>query len=111
MLKDSPAAQALIEYLTSAEAAEAWASRGIGTPNRNIDESVYPDDLVRTTSSAMGEAEILRFDLSDLQPSAFGGTVGQGLFKLFQDFLKQSRRHRRDHAADGGRRGGGLRAS
>ena len=29
-----------------------------------------------------------RFDLSDLQPSAFGGTVGQGLFKLFQDFLK-----------------------
>ena len=59
----------------------------IGTPNRNVDESVYPDDLVRTTSSAIGEAEIFRFDLSDLQPSAFGGTVGQGLFKLFQDFL------------------------
>ena len=87
MFKDSPAAQALVEYLASAEAAEAWASRGIGTPNRNVDESVYPDDLVRTTSSAIGEAEIFRFDLSDLQPSAFGGTVGQGLFKLFQDFL------------------------
>ena len=30
---------------------------------------------------------MFRFDLSDLQPSAFGGTVGQGEFKLFQDFL------------------------
>ena len=28
------------------------------------------------------------FDLSDLQPASFGGTVGQGEFKIFQDFLK-----------------------
>ena len=27
--------------------------------------------------------------MSDLQPAAFGGTVGQGEFKLFQDFLKK----------------------
>jgi alpha-glucoside transport system substrate-binding protein len=87
MFRDSPAAQALVEYLTSPEAAEAWASRGIGTPNRNLDDSVFPDELSRTTAGAVGDAEILRFDLSDLQPSAFGGTVGQGLFKLFQDFL------------------------
>jgi ABC-type glycerol-3-phosphate transport system substrate-binding protein len=87
MFRDSPAAQALVEYLTSAEAAEAWASRGIGTPNRNLDDSVFPDEISRTTAGAVGDAEILRFDLSDLQPSAFGGTVGQGLFKLFQDFL------------------------
>ena len=87
MFRDSPAAQALVEYLTSAEAAEAWASRGIGTPNRKLDDSVFPDEIARTTAGAVGDAEILRFDLSDLQPSAFGGTVGQGLFKLFQDFL------------------------
>jgi alpha-glucoside transport system substrate-binding protein len=87
MFKDSPAAQALVEYLTSADAAEAWASRGIGTPNRNVDESLFPDEISRTTATAVGSADIFRFDLSDLQPSAFGGTVGQGLFKLFQDFL------------------------
>jgi alpha-glucoside transport system substrate-binding protein len=87
MFKDSPAAQALVEYLTSTEAGEQWAERGIATPNRNVDEGLYPDDLVRTTAAAVGEAENFRFDLSDLQPSAFGGTVGQGLFKLFQDFL------------------------
>ncbi|HSI97912.1 MAG TPA: extracellular solute-binding protein [Gaiellaceae bacterium] len=87
MFRDSPAAQALVEYLTTAEAAEAWASRGIGTPNKNVDDSVFPDPLTRATAGAISEAEIFRFDLSDLQPSAFGGTVGQGLFKLFQDFL------------------------
>ena len=87
MFRDSPAAQALVEYMTSAEAAEAWASRGIGTPNKELDDSVFPDEISRTTAGAVGDAEILRFDLSDLQPSAFGGTVGQGLFKLFQDFL------------------------
>jgi alpha-glucoside transport system substrate-binding protein len=87
MFKDSPAAQALVEYLTSTEAGEQWAERGIATPNRNVDTGLYPNDLVRTTAGAVGEAENFRFDLSDLQPSAFGGTVGQGLFKLFQDFL------------------------
>ncbi len=87
MFKDSPAAQALVEYLATVEAGDEWASLGIATPNKNVDPSLYPNDLVRTTAAAVGEAEIFRFDLSDLQPSAFGGTVGQGLFKLFQDFL------------------------
>jgi alpha-glucoside transport system substrate-binding protein len=87
MFKDSPAAQALVEYLATVEAGDEWATLGIATPNKNVDPSLYPNDLVRTTAAAVGEAEIFRFDLSDLQPSAFGGTVGQGLFKLFQDFL------------------------
>ena len=36
----------------------------------------------------MTQSQNLRFDLSDLQPSSFGSTVGQGLWKLFQDFIK-----------------------
>jgi alpha-glucoside transport system substrate-binding protein len=87
MFTDSPAAQALVSYLTTPEAAEHWATRGLATPNKNIDTSLYPDELIRATAGAVGEADTFRFDLSDLQPSAFGGTVGQGLFKLFQDFL------------------------
>ncbi|MDQ3065684.1 MAG: extracellular solute-binding protein [Actinomycetota bacterium] len=89
MFKASPAAQAFVEYLTTPEASEIWAKRGgFSSPNKNVDSSVYPDPIQRTTAGALGEAETFRFDLSDLQPSAFGGTVGQGLFKLFQDFLK-----------------------
>jgi ABC-type glycerol-3-phosphate transport system substrate-binding protein len=87
MFKDSPAAQALVEYLASTEAGDQWAERGIATPNQNVDPALYPNELVRTTAGAVGAAENFRFDLSDLQPSEFGGTVGQGLFKLFQDFL------------------------
>jgi alpha-glucoside transport system substrate-binding protein len=86
---DSPATQALIKYLTTSEAAEIWAERGgFATLNKDVDASTYPDAITQTTAGALSEAEVFRFDLSDLQPAAFGGTVGQGLFKLFQDFLK-----------------------
>ena len=89
MFEDTPAAQALITYLTSPEAAEIWAGRGgFATLNQEIDTSVYPDPITETTAGALAEAEVFRFDLSDLQPAAFGGTVGQGLFKLFQDFVE-----------------------
>ena len=44
--------------------------------------------ITQATAAALSEAEVFRFDLSDLQPSAFGGTVGQGLFKEFQDFVQ-----------------------
>jgi alpha-glucoside transport system substrate-binding protein len=89
LFNDSPAAQALIKYMASTDAAEIWAKRGgFATLNKNLDSGVYPDAITQTTAGAIGEAEVFRFDLSDLQPAAFGGTVGQGLFKLFQDFLK-----------------------
>ena len=42
----------------------------------------------RRRRAALADVDTFRFDLSDLQPAEFGGTVGQGLFKLFQDFLK-----------------------
>lgn len=86
--KDSPAADAFLEYLTTAEAAEIWAARGgFSSPNKNIDLGVYPDEITRTTAGALSEADVFRFDMSDLQPSAFGGTPGAGLFKHFTDFV------------------------
>jgi alpha-glucoside transport system substrate-binding protein len=89
MFTDSPAAQALIQYLATPEAAQIWAERGgFASLNRNLDPSVYPDEITQTTAGALSETEVFRFDLSDLQPAAFGGTVGQGLFKLFQDFIR-----------------------
>jgi alpha-glucoside transport system substrate-binding protein len=89
MFKDNPVAKAFIEYLTTPEASEIWAKRGgFSSPNKKVSKSVYPDPIQETTAGAIGAAEVFRFDLSDLQPSAFGGTVGQGLFKEFQDFLE-----------------------
>ena len=86
--KDSPAADAFLEYLTTTDAAEIWAERGgFSSPNKDLDESVYPDEITRTTAGALADAETFRFDISDLQPAAFGGTPGQGLFKAFTDFV------------------------
>jgi ABC-type glycerol-3-phosphate transport system substrate-binding protein len=89
MFKDSPAARALVEYLATPEAAEIWARRGgYSSANKNVPDTAYEDPLLRRTATAIGDAETFRFDLSDLQPAAFGATVGQGLWKLFQDFLR-----------------------
>ena len=86
--KKSEAADAFLEYLTTPEAAQLWAERGgFSSPNKNLDVDVYPDEITKATAGALGEAETFRFDMSDLQPSAFGGTPGQGLFKAFTDFV------------------------
>lgn len=90
MFKDTPAGQALVKYLATPAAATIAAkySPGYSSPNKNVKPSAYSDVLNRATAIQLAHARTFRFDLSDLAPSAFGGTVGQGLFKLFQDFLK-----------------------
>jgi ABC-type glycerol-3-phosphate transport system substrate-binding protein len=89
VLTDNPSAQRFVEYLATPEAAEVWAERGgFISANQNVDASAYPDDITRELATAVVEAgEEVRFDMSDLAPPAFGGTTGQGLWKLFQDFL------------------------
>ncbi len=86
--KASEAATAFLDYLTTADAAEIWASRGgFSSPNKNVDPSVYPDEIAQANATGLAEAEEFRFDLSDLEPSAFGGTPAAGLFKAFTDFV------------------------
>jgi alpha-glucoside transport system substrate-binding protein len=88
MFKDSPVGQAFMRYLASPEAAEIWAAEaGSLSANRNLDPAVYPDEITREIGTALTEAEAFRFDLSDLQPAAFGATAGQGMWKIFTDFL------------------------
>ena len=87
--KDTPAIRALVQYLATGPAQTIWAKRGGYTaPAKTVPASAYPDAITRATASAVGKAKVFRFDLSDLQPASFGGTVGQGEFKIFQDFLK-----------------------
>ena len=90
MFKDNAAARALISYLATSEAATIWAKRGgFSSPNKLVKASSYKDPLNRKTAIALAQASIFRFDMSDLQPAAFGSTVGQGEWKLFQDFVSR----------------------
>jgi ABC-type glycerol-3-phosphate transport system substrate-binding protein len=89
MFKDSPAARALVEYLATPEAAEIRAKGGgYSSANKNVSDDAYTDPLLRQSAKAITDAEVFRYDLSDLQPAKFGATVGQGLWKQFQDFLR-----------------------
>jgi alpha-glucoside transport system substrate-binding protein len=88
LLTDNPAAQELIRYLATPEAAEVWVQLGgFTSPNNDVDVSLYPDDISRRSAEELVGAETFRFDLSDLQPAAFGGTPAQGMWKILQDFL------------------------
>ncbi|MFI6479876.1 ABC transporter substrate-binding protein [Nonomuraea sp. NPDC050663] len=90
VLKDSPGAQALLEFLASKEGGEVWAKLpGYLSPNRNVSPDNYPDPLTKQLGQTIISAgETVRYDMSDLAPSAFGGTDGKGEWKLLQDLLR-----------------------
>lgn len=85
---DKPGAAALIEFLASPEAAALMAAKGgFLSANKNLAPSAYPDDIMRQLSASVVSADLLRFDLSDLTPQAFGGGTSASMWKLLQDFL------------------------
>ncbi|WP_283137239.1 ABC transporter substrate-binding protein [Rhizohabitans arisaemae] len=89
-LKDSKGGMALLEYLASAEGGSVWAKLpGYLSPNRNVSPDNYPSELTRQLAQTIIQAgESVRYDMSDLAPSAFGGTDGKGEWKLLQDLLR-----------------------
>jgi len=89
MFRDKPAIRALMKYFGSPRAATVYAKQGgFSSPNKRVKPSAYRDKIARRAALALSHAKVARYDLSDLQPSAFGGTPGQGMWKLFQDLLK-----------------------
>lgn len=89
ILKDSEAAQALVTWLASPEAATIQAKLGgYLSPNKNVDLASYPNAVQREIAKALVKAgDDFRFDMSDQMPQAFGGTPGKGEWKALQDFL------------------------
>ncbi len=85
MLKDTPQARELVKFLATTEAAEIWAKLGgFSSPNKSVNSAVYPDEVTRNNASALAQASIFRFDMSDLAPADFGGTPGRGQWALLQ---------------------------
>lgn len=86
---DDEATAALMAFLASPAAAEAWVPNGgLTSPNNGVDTSLYPDDISRQIAEALVGAEEFRFDMSDLTPSAFGGTAGQGFWQEMITFYQ-----------------------
>jgi spermidine/putrescine-binding protein len=88
--KDTPGAMALMAFLASPEAAEIMAAKGgYMSANKNLNTSKYPDPTTQQLASSVVNAELLRFDLSDLTPQAFGGGSSASMWVLLQDFLSK----------------------
>ncbi|WP_053383529.1 ABC transporter substrate-binding protein [Leucobacter celer] len=86
---DDDATNALMEFLASPDSAEIWVpAGGLTSPNGGVDTSLYPDDISRQIAEALTSAEAFRFDMSDLTPSAFGGTPGQGFWQEMISFYQ-----------------------
>jgi alpha-glucoside transport system substrate-binding protein len=81
MINDTPQARRFMEFMAQAEFGEPWANAGGWlSPNVNFDESQYPDEVTRQVYRVGAEADVLRFDASDLMPGAVGaGTFWQGI--------------------------------
>lgn len=90
LMNDTEAGRALVEFLATPAAAEIWgAEGGFISPSQNVDPSIYPDETDQRAAQAMIDAgDAVRYDLSDLQPSEFGATTGQGIWGLLQEFVR-----------------------
>jgi alpha-glucoside transport system substrate-binding protein len=90
LLRSTPASRSLVSYLATARAASVWVKRGgFTSPNRRVGSKLYSDEIRQRTATALARAQVFRWDLSELQPPAFGAVAVQGLPKLFQDFLRK----------------------
>jgi hypothetical protein len=88
MFKDTPATEALMAYLASPQSADIWVKLGgFTSPNKNVPLADYPDSVSRQIGQQLVSAKSFKFDMSDQEPSQFGGTPGQGEWKDLQDFL------------------------
>jgi hypothetical protein len=89
LFKDTEGGRELLKFLATPEAAEVWA--GIGgfiSPNKNVDSSAYADPIDQRAAQALVDAgDAVRYDLSDLQPTEFGATTGEGIWGILTDFM------------------------
>jgi alpha-glucoside transport system substrate-binding protein len=76
-MKDSPAAQAFIEFLKTPIAHEVWmAQTGFVTPHKGVSTDLYGSAALKKQGEILANATTFRFDGSDLMP----GAVGAGSF-------------------------------
>lgn len=81
MFNNTPEAGALLRYLASPGAQQIWVSElGKLSANKRVNPNAYPNDLVRNAADILINAEVFRFDGSDMMPGAVGsGAFWQGI--------------------------------
>jgi alpha-glucoside transport system substrate-binding protein len=82
---DDEEVRAFLLYVTSPGAGRIWVSTGTTvSANTRIPLSAYPNSLVRAAAQQVSQAEVVRFDGSDLLPGSLGqewGSTLQGVMR------------------------------
>jgi alpha-glucoside transport system substrate-binding protein len=78
---DRPEVRQFMEYLTTGESGKAWAQAGGALfPHKDQNLDWYPTEIARAQAELLLEAEVFRFDASDLMPAEVGaGTFWTGM--------------------------------
>jgi alpha-glucoside transport system substrate-binding protein len=77
---NTPAVQALIAYLSSAEGAASWAASGFDlTPNSAVDLAAYTNPISADKAAALGDAPEVSYDVGDLLTGGAGSAEFEGI--------------------------------
>lgn len=84
MLNDTPESRQLMAYMATPTPHEIWAAEGnFLSANKQVDLSVYPDEISRKEAELLTSAAIVQFDGSDAMPGAVGtGTFWSGVMNF-----------------------------
>ncbi len=74
MNANDPDSIAVMQFITSPEFGGPWAAGGGWlSPHTTFDASQYPDETTRRIVELVGQADVFRYDGSDMMPNAVGG--------------------------------------
>ena len=81
---DSPATQAMVAFLTSAEGATAWAQAGFDLSPNKWAEGKYIDAALAKKGAALANAAGFTPDLGDTIPAPFGEAEWRAIVEAVQ---------------------------
>ncbi|NEP15033.1 MAG: carbohydrate ABC transporter substrate-binding protein [Symploca sp. SIO2C1] len=81
VFNDTSEVRALMKYLTTAKPHEIFVSKGgYISPHKQMNLDAYPDEVTKRQAKILANAEVVRFDGSDMMPGAVGtGTFWTGI--------------------------------
>jgi alpha-glucoside transport system substrate-binding protein len=80
MFRDTPQARELMRWLVSPAAQQIWVQRGGAlSPNKAVPTGIYPDPVARDAGVTLQNAQVIRFDASDLMPEAMNNAFWRGI--------------------------------
>ncbi|NPV56077.1 MAG: hypothetical protein HPY76_05305, partial [Anaerolineae bacterium] len=81
---DSPAAKALVAYLTSGNGARAWAGAGFDLSPNKLAAGKYADEQLAKKGAALAGAAGFTPDLGDSIPAPFGDAEWKAIIDVVQ---------------------------